>query len=210
MFITYLAEAPVFYFTVVTAVLVSVVLHELGHGFAAIRQGDETPRLLGHITLDPHVHMGTMGLIFLFVFGIAFGSMPVDPSRFKSRYGRAIVAFAGPAVNLVLAAIGIVVAGLWIRFAGVPEAGFASNLLGFFEWLAILNLILALFNLLPIPPLDGATVLGDLVPGYQRFASNPGNQPIFMGAFILVFLTAWRFLFPAAQAVVSTAVGWIV
>lgn len=209
MFFKYLTENPVFYFTVVTAVVINVVLHELGHGFAAIRQGDDTPRVTGHMTLNPLVHMGGMGLVFLFLFGIAFGAMPVSPSRFRSRYGRAIVAFAGPAVNLILAAIGILVAGLWLRIAGVPEAPFASNLHNFFVWFAVLNIILALFNLLPLPPLDGSSVLGDLVPGYGRFASNPRNRPIFIGAFILVFFTAWTFLLPAANGAVRTAVGWL-
>ena len=137
MFITLITEDPVRYFSIVLAVLISVVLHELGHGLAAIRQGDDTPIVTGHMTLDPKVHMGMTGLFFLFFFGIAFGAMPVNPSRFRDKYGNAIVAFAGPAVNILLALVGVLVMGLWLRIAGAPEPGFGSNVFNFFGWFAI-------------------------------------------------------------------------
>jgi Zn-dependent protease len=198
---------PVFYFTVVIAVLVSVVLHELGHGVAAIWQGDETPRLLGHMTWNPVVHMGYLGLLFLGLFGIAFGRMPVSPARFRGRNGRALVAFAGPAVNLLLALLGIGILAIWVAAVGEPTSLGAAVAFDFFRILAIFNIILAAFNLLPIPPLDGATVLGDLVPRFRVFAANPKNQAVFMVAFILVFLTAWRVLYPAAIFIVDGLTG---
>lgn len=95
----------------------SITLHELAHGWAALRQGDSTPVEAGHMTLNPVVHMGKVGLIMFAVAGIAFGMMPVDPSRFRSRHGDASVAAAGPAVNLVLAVVSFVCLCVWVPAA---------------------------------------------------------------------------------------------
>lgn len=190
LLIEQLPKNPVYYFSVVFAVILSVVLHELGHGVVAIWQGDDTPRTTGHMTLNPMVHMGGTSLILLFVIGIAFGSMPVYPPNFRSRYGRAMVSFAGPAVNLLLALLALTTLGLWLAASGWSTAGLARNFQFFLFTLGYLNIVLFVFNLLPIPPLDGATVLADFNPGFRRLVSNPDNQPFFMGGFILVFIFA--------------------
>ena len=85
-------------------VLFSITLHELAHGWAALSQGDQTPRELNRMTANPLVQMGTTSLIFFFIIGIAWGMMPVNPSRFRDgRRGEIIVAAAGPVLNLLLA-----------------------------------------------------------------------------------------------------------
>ena len=193
-----LTRNPVLYFSWVFAVVLSIVLHELGHGFAALWQGDDTPRITGHITLDPMVHMGGFSLVLLFVVGIAFGAMPVNPARFRSKYGDAFVSFAGPAVNLVLAFLGLTIFALWTRVSGYAETGALHNFQQFFYLLGALNLVLFAFNLLPIPPLDGSTVLANFSRGFRDFIRNPNNQPFLMGGFILVFffagdLFAWAY-----------------
>ena len=205
LLIELLVKNPVSSFSVVFAVILSVVLHELGHGIVAIWQGDETPRITGHMTWNPMVHMGGFSLVLLFVVGIAFGAMPVYPPNFRSRYGRALVSFAGPAVNLVLALVALTALALWLRTGGPAEAGIALILQNFLFILGYLNIVLCVFNLLPVPPLDGATVLADFHPGYRRLISNPDNQPFFMGGFILVFIFADK-IFDAAE---SLAVGYL-
>lgn len=197
-FIELMQQNPVLYFSIVFGVMLSIVLHELGHGFAAIWQGDDTPRALGHITLDPIKHMGVVSIGVLFLVGIAWGQMPVNPSRFRNRYGDALVAFAGPLVNLVLALAALTGLGIWLATAGPAAEGAARNAQSFLRILGYMNIALALFNLLPLPPLDGATVLGNLVPGFRRFAEQPDNGPIFLGGFLLVFMTAGQVLFPFA------------
>ena len=203
-FLQLLMDDPLRYFMWVVAVIISIVLHELGHGFAALWQGDPTPRLTGHITLDPVVHMGTTSLIFLFVFGFAFGAMPVNRANFRSRYGEALVAFAGPAVNLVLALIALTILGLWRGSAPDAAGGFAANMSEFLLLFGILNFVLLLFNLIPIPPLDGSTLLADFSPGYKRFAQDPNNQGVWMVAFIALFIFAGRVVFPAAADLTAT------
>lgn len=205
-----LPRNPVFFFSWVFAVVLSIVLHELGHGVVALWQGDETPRVSGHMTWNPLVHMGGFSLVLLFLVGIAFGAMPVNPHAFRGRYGRALVSFAGPLVNLILAFLSLTALALWLRIGGAASPGIAANAQDFLWLLGSLNLVLCLFNLLPIPPLDGSTVLADFSGGFRRFISNPNNQPFLMGGFILVFLFAgelFDFARDAAGAYLSLLVA---
>lgn len=192
----------VYYVSWVFTVILSVVLHELGHGYAALRQGDDTPRVSGHMTLSPLVHMGPLSLVLLFVIGIAWGQMPVNPARFKSRHGDAIVSIAGPLVNLLLALLGLTVLGLWMRFAPqtIPENAFT------FLWVfGTANIVLCLLNLLPVPPLDGSHVLASFSPPFRRLMADPNNQGMFLVAFVGVFLGS-IYLFRGADWL---AVQWI-
>ena len=199
LFIELLSEDPVRFFSAVIAVVISVVLHELGHGFAAIWQGDDTPRVTGHMTLNPMVHMGGFSLVLLAVAGIAFGAMPVNPSRFRSRYGNALVAAAGPAVHLLLPLVGLTGFALWLKFGGPIGSETSLNLVQFLWIFGMINLVLCVFNMLPMPPLDGATVLADFSPAFRRMKSNPDNQPFFTGGFLLLFFfgTKSRVVFAA-------------
>ena len=116
LFIQTLWTDPTYFFGVLITVVVSIVLHELAHGYAAIKLGDDTPLVTGHMTFDPLVHMGGMSLILLAIAGIAFGAMPVDRTRLRGRYGEAIMAAAGPAMNVLLAVLALTTLGLWDRF----------------------------------------------------------------------------------------------
>ena len=80
-------ETQLYFGCVIFTVVISIVLHELAHGWAAIWQGDDTPKQAGHMTPDPMVHMGGMSLLMLALVGMAFGAMPVNPRNFRSRYG---------------------------------------------------------------------------------------------------------------------------
>lgn len=208
MFINHLFSNPSYYLSWVFVIVFSIVLHELGHGFAAIWQGDDTPRLRGHMTWDPIVHMGPVSLVLVAVFGFGFGAMPVNPSRFRSRYGDAIVSFAGPAMNILIALVSLTILGLWMRTSGDMSAvewsrwldgndGTAVFLVGRLLFMfGFLNIVLAVLNLMPIPPLDGSNVLMNFSPAYARMARDPNNQMIWTGCFIGLFLMAHRFLIP--------------
>lgn len=204
--------SPVLLFSWAFWVIASITLHELGHGWAALRQGDSTPRDAGHMNLNPLVHMGPTSLIMFAVVGIAWGAMPVDPSRFRSRHGDAIVSAAGPVVNLVLAAISLLCLCVWIAAASghwspsleAPDHVY-YNFQTFFRTGAMLNLVLLLLNLLPVPPLDGSRILGSFSPSYARFISDERAQGPVLIAFILVFVLAGRVLFGLAADGVEAA-----
>ena len=196
-------QGQLYFVSVVLTVILSITLHELAHGWAALWQGDDTPRTTGHMTADPLTHMGGMSLVALVLVGIAWGQMPVNPSRFRHRYGHALVAAAGPVMNLLLALVGLTALVLWVRTAGQPEETWQRNLQFFLLTFGQMNIALMLLNLIPVPPLDGATVLSELVPAFRRFLAGLQNpQMIFMILMMVMFVLA-----PSIFAVADSAVA---
>ncbi|MCC7408254.1 MAG: site-2 protease family protein [Phycisphaeraceae bacterium] len=192
-------DGQLFYFGWILTVVLSIILHELSHGLAAIRLGDDTPIYRGHMTINPLVHMGPWSLVCLFLFGIAWGQMPVDPTRLRGKYAEALVALAGPATNLLLSLVALTILGLWLRHspgAHTLKMLNAQNLLLIFGWA---NLALCLFNLLPVPPLDGSHVAANLSRGYQRLASDPAHQGLWILAFAAAFFIFGSVLFSLAD-----------
>lgn len=189
------------YLFVVLTVVISVVLHELAHGWAAIRYGDDTPIRLGRMTGNPLVHMGPVSLLALFLFGIAWGQMPIDPTRLRGRYSEAKVSAAGPAMNLFLALTALTGVGLWWRYGNPQPTPLQDNFL-FFLWIfGQINMLLLLFNLLPVPPLDGAHILANFSRGYAQAINDPTKQAIWFLGLIAGFSFASKiFSGWAAQA----------
>ena len=170
-------------------VIFSITMHELAHGWAAIWQGDDTPRRMGRMTANPVVHMGQWSLIVFALIGIAWGVMPVDPSRFRwGRRGRVLVSGAGPAMNLALAGVVLTLLVLWIA-VGPTTATIYGNVATFLLMGGWLNLLLAFFNLLPIPPLDGASIVSGLSLRAYQFYHQPRAQLIGMFVFMIVLLS---------------------
>ena len=177
MFITTLFANPTFFFRYIAIIIISITLHELAHGFAAISQGDDTPEKMGHITLNPVVHMGVESIIFLCMAGISWGQMPVNPYKFRNgRFSDIIVSAAGPLSNL---ALGFVFIALLLIFYNSELMSKDFLYLG-----ARINLTLFLFNMLPIPPLDGFSIFSNIFPDLKALQNNPiGNF-----ALIIIFL----------------------
>jgi Zn-dependent protease len=188
--------------------LVSVVLHEVAHGWMALRQGDDTALRAGRLTLNPVPHIDPIGSIvvpmalLLMPGGVLFGwakPVPVDPRNFREyRRGDILVSLAGVAVNVALAVlcVGLMVAAVWLaRLAPglepVPAVLYRMAGLG-----VILNLILAIFNLVPLPPLDGSHVLYHFLPPSWRTSYRAA------GRYGLLILMAVVFLVPGAIGVV--------
>ena len=182
-------QQQLFFGCVVVTVVISIVLHELAHGWAAIWQGDDTPRQMGHMTGDPMVHMGGFSLLMLALVGMAFGLMPVNPRNFRSRYGDALVSAAGPAMNFLLALVALTVLAVWVKISGSAIEGPSKNGQFFLQIFGTTNIALGIFNLLPVPPLDGSTVLGNFVPAYRRWLDSLGN-PTWM--LFIVFMILWN------------------
>jgi Zn-dependent protease len=162
-------------------IIVSICLHELGHGFAALSCGDDTPRTSGHMTLSPLVHMGWVSLLVFAAVGFTWGAMPVNPSRFRGRYDDAKVAFAGPMVNLLLAGLLIVLTALWTAGAGggwtsapLASPGVLREVFVFLSVGAVLNRASAILNLAPLPPLDGSRIVASFVPPMRRLFETEG------------------------------------
>lgn len=153
------------YLVTLCVIVGSIVLHELGHGLAALWEGDTTPRIQGRMTWNPVVHMGWLSLALAATVGIAWGLMPVNPRMFRHRrWGDAIVSFAGPAVNIALVVVAAAVLAFTDPVSIADSFGPARSLAVVF-WVQVLamNALLAVFNLLPFPPLDGFTVFDSFV-----------------------------------------------
>ncbi len=155
----------------IPAVLIALTFHEYAHGWMALRLGDHTARLLGRLTLNPIRHLDPIGTLLLFLVGFGWAKpVPVNPYNFRGdiKRGLLLVSAAGPAANLILACAGAVLLGLIIGLFGL-YAGLHSPLGMIVQAVILVNLILAFFNLLPIPPLDGSKILAGLLPGRQTW-----------------------------------------
>lgn len=143
------------------------------------------------MTGNPLVHMGPLSLVVLFVTGLAWGAMPIDRSRLRGRYGEARVALAGPAMNIGLASVGLIAAVLWLRMTGnLPDDNTTAKRGFDLLWMfTFLNVLLAIFNLLPVPPLDGSHIMANLSKGYNDLIHSDRFHALsflpFIGAFLL-------------------------
>lgn len=159
--------------------LISIDFHELAHAVVADRLGDPTAKHLGEISLNPFVHMDQFGIILLLItsistYGFTYGRTHVTPTNLKygPQRGNAIVAIAGPLTNLALAAI---VAGV-LTLAGNGIIQPSANITFFLDLALVLNVILFVINLIPIPPLDGFSVLGGFLTARQMYSLAPLQQ----------------------------------
>jgi len=202
MFINQLSANPTYFFAVIITVVISITIHELAHGYVAIKLGDRTPIDTGHMTLNPLVHMGLFSIALLFLAGIAFGSMPVDRTRLRGKYAESLVAIAGPASNLVLAVIALVSLGLLYRvdaFASGSQVG--SNAQTLLVVFGVMNIALFMFNLIPLPPLDGSMILANLSPAYRNLVSGQMAQGVMMALFFAMFLGGGAIIFGVSETI---------
>ncbi len=197
--------------------LVGFPVHEFAHALAAYRLGDGTAKLFGRLTLNPIAHFppvgGTMLVLAVLLAGIplGFAATQVNPSNLRGRYGEAYVAAAGPISNLLLAAIVAVPLRLFIA----ADLGADYELVGrFLQLIVLYNVILGLFNLVPVPPLDGGAILLSLVPRQTAWQLRPMLAQY--GFFLLIILffipiggssIGGQILFPVADAIYSLLVG---
>ncbi len=153
----------------IPAFALAISAHEYAHALAANKMGDPTARLSGRLTLEPWAHLDLFGTLALIFFGFGWAKpVPVNPRNFRNmRRGMLLTALAGPAANLVVAFFSALL--LVFRIDGVAFLG--GRYLGLiFEQMFYLNVAFAVFNLLPIPPLDGSQVLMALLPGRAAYA----------------------------------------
>lgn len=161
MIISLLFSEPIMFFIWVLAIIYGITVHEFSHVLAAYAQGDDTGQRLGRLTLNPLAHLELFGFALLLFVGFGWGKpAPYNPYNLKSRrWGEMLIALAGPASNLV----SIIVFGLAIKFLG-GGLGPENLLVQFLVFLILINIVLLVFNLIPIPPLDGSKVLFAFLP----------------------------------------------
>lgn len=195
---------------VVVVVIISSIIHEVMHGYAADKLGDPTARYAGRLTLNPLVHLDPFGSVFLPLLLVLSGSpiffgyakpVPYNPYNLRpGRFSEAIVAIAGPLSNLAIALLG----------ALIMRSGLLGSINDVLFLIVVINIMLCLFNMIPIPPLDGSKVLASILPGalergYGRIRSALERNP-FIGMVIVVLIvyglgSAWsNFVYGIASA----------
>ncbi|KAF0195535.1 MAG: Peptidase M50 [Bacillota bacterium] len=186
----------------IPALLLALTIHEFAHAFVSHRLGDPTPKRQGRLTLNPLAHIDPIGLIMLWLFRFGWGRpVEIDPSYYRDRRkGTILVSFAGPLSNMITA---FVIAWLQVLAFYTLRNSFLSQLLATaFSF----NIFLAVFNLIPIPPLDGSKILAGLLPGRlsYKYQVTFGQWGMFL---LLVFIAtplSSIILLPLANALSST------
>ncbi len=203
---------------IIVVLILSIVLHEVAHGYAANWLGDPTARLAGRLTLNPVSHIDPLGsvivpaMLYLSSSGFMFGwakPVPYNPYNLSNqRWGEAIVAFAGPATNFILA----IIFALLIRSAGM--LGLSASFLELAGYIVFINVLLGCFNLIPFPPLDGSKVLEAFLPlrlrlGYREFGMKIERLGFLM-SFVIIFvfiMVLWEPFFSVIRFVANFLVG---
>lgn len=212
LFLQYLQTNPSYYVAVVIAVVVSVSMHELAHGLVAVRLGDRTPIDQERITLNPLVHMGPLSLVVLLFTGIAWGAMPIDRSRLRGRFGEALVAAAGPFTNLLIAAFALTSLGLWQRYrhAVSDDPGNMARNGELLLWVfGSVNIGLALFNMIPCPPLDGSHILANFSRPFARTLDAMMESGMYFRMAFILFAIGGSFVLPFATKLAIGYLRWV-
>ena len=182
-FIQYLWEKPEFFFSWMLFVVFSVSLHEFMHAYTALQEGDDTAARLGHLTLNPFKQMGVISLVMLVLVGFCWGMVPVNAKNLRSKYSELKVSLAGPFTNLGLFLIFGIIAGLAYKF--MPDI--ADNpkhellVVMFFQG-SFMNMVLFIFNMLPVPGFDGYSLVENFVPHELKYSE------FFKGASIVILM----------------------
>ncbi len=206
LFFFQLFEQPWAYVAWVLVVTFSICVHEFAHAWAGAQLGDDTAAAAGHLSLDPRVQMGPRSIAMLLIFGLAWGAAPFSPRRL-GRGARTLVAVSGSAANLLLAALFAAACAAAVHWGRPMRIEGAPALLAL---AARANATLAIFNLLPLPPLDGWSAVEEALPPLASVRLRWG--PTFsLAALAILFLTplfglVWR----AGDAMAAAAVaGWL-
>jgi Zn-dependent protease len=193
--------------------LLAISAHEAGHAWMSYKYGDDTAYMLGRVTLNPVKHTDPVGTLLIPIVSFVFGAMggalasipligwgkptPVNPNKWsKYKQANVMVSIAGILANLLIAVISFLIFKLLLEFgainAGNIETGLIRPLTTLFQYLIFLNISLAIFNLLPFPPLDGSKVLGTFLPASFQPALQMLEQFGFLILMVLIYLGVLR------------------
>jgi len=190
--LTTLFNDPLGFLFWLAALVVGITVHEFSHAYAAERLGDPTPRLMGRLTLNPFAHLDPIGTLMLLIARFGWGKpVQFDPFNLRSpRRDSAIISLAGPTANMIVAVLASVLLNLLFRYKLVLISNPVWSVISVFltallEPLIFLNIILAVFNMIPIHPLDGFKIVGGFLP--EEYARQWAELEPY-GIIFLIFL----------------------
>ena len=207
----------IYIISILLTIFLVLPLHECAHGFVAYKLGDDTAKRAGRITLNPLAHINYVGAALMLLIGFGWAEpVPVDARNFKNpKAGMAITALAGPVSNLLAA----IVAGflsnlfyfLYVKGAGIEIFGISllAYLLMFFEFLISINIGLAVFNFLPVPPLDGSKILMAFLPNKAIRWILERQGTISMILFIVIMMGGFNGILGVFDDVFYKFISWL-
>ena len=186
----------------IPGLLIALTFHEFAHGYAAYRMGDNTARYSGRLSLNPLDHLDIWGTLCLLFFHFGWANpVPINPANFRDqKKGIIIVSLAGPFANFLLAFVCAVVCKILVRFTAASEI--AVFFYQVFLYAEVMNVGLMVFNLIPIPPLDGSKVLMEFLPPRARYEMYRIER---YSGIVLLILVWTRVLTP----ILGTLSGWV-
>jgi Zn-dependent protease len=195
MFILSLLSDPIKTLGFILGLSIAITVHEFMHAYVADFLGDPTARYQGRLSLNPTKHLDPFGTLLLLLVGFGWGKpVPINPSNFKNpRLGELLTSLSGPLSNFIMAFI----FALPLRF--LPE----SSLISLLSIIIYINLMLCVFNLLPIPPLDGSKILWAIFPQIDIVAFEKIGVPILFGLVFLSYLTGYSIIGSIILPIVS-------
>lgn len=185
------------YFARLIVLFTSMPVHEFAHGWVADKLGDHTARYQGRLDLNPLAHLDPLGTILILFTGFGWAKpVPVNPSKFNRkitmRAGMALTSLAGPAANVLMATILLLVykiIALVLMLMNVPMGNAAQIVTTILSMMVTINVSLAVFNLLPVPPLDGYHILAYFLPARWEYLIAQYSRYIFLGLFAVMMFT---------------------
>ncbi len=189
-----LSDTIIYVISSMVVILLTLPIHEWAHGFVSTKLGDPTPRWQGRLTLNPMAHIDWIGAAGILLFGIGWAKpVQVNARYYKNpKWGMALVALAGPLSNIIVAFISVFLYGIVFTIF-VRTGMFFENysllmvISSFFGFIAQINVYLAVFNLIPIPPFDGSRILFTFLPQKYYFKIMQYERYIFIGILVLLY-----------------------
>ena len=172
-------------------IFLTLPIHEYAHGFAATKLGDPTPRYQGRMSLNPFAHIDYLGAACILLFGFGWAKpVQINSNNFRNpKRDMAITAMAGPLSNLIVALAALLLGNIVnLVYSTVLSVSLFAYVYLFFFYIAQINIYLAVFNLIPIPPLDGSRLLSALLPYKQYYALMRYERYIFLGLLVLLWI----------------------
>jgi len=205
-----LIEDPVYLLILLPAVILTLSFHEFAHAFTAVKLGDNTPRITGRYTINPLAHLDVFGFLCMLFTGFGWAKpVQVNPRNFKKyKKGMAITAVAGPLSNIILSFVCVLLLFILMKFnvfnlyvgkAFFSGADFVTALFtvitSIIYQMAYLNLYLAVFNLIPVPPLDGSRIVSYMLPGKVAYYYDRYGQYFQIGLFAVLMVIMYLDVF---------------